>query len=89
MVIISQNCSELSVKHITAINLIFLSLQLLSWCETMVGGLRGLVKHLRSSSAVFVYVLVLYFLLMIHQVTMAVPDCFHSGLAHQIIPIAS
>ena len=34
----------------------------------MMGGLRSLVKHLRSSTAVFVYVLALYFILMIHQV---------------------
>ena len=34
----------------------------------MIGGLRSLVKHLRSSTAVFVYVLALYFILMIHQV---------------------
>jgi len=33
----------------------------------MFGGLRGLVKHLRSSTAVFVYVLTLYFILMVHQ----------------------
>ena len=32
------------------------------------GGLRGIVKYLRSSGAVFVYVLVIYFLLMVHQV---------------------
>ena len=34
----------------------------------MMGGLRGIVKYLRSSGAVFVYVLVIYFLLMVHQV---------------------
>ena len=34
----------------------------------MTGGLRGVVKYLRSSGAVFVYVLVIYFLLMVHQV---------------------
>jgi len=33
----------------------------------MMGGLRGIVKYLRSSGAVFVYVLVIYFLLMVHQ----------------------
>ena len=32
------------------------------------GGLRGIVKYLRSSGAIFVYVLVIYFLLMVHQV---------------------
>ena len=34
----------------------------------MMGGLRGIVKYLRSSGAIFVYVLVIYFLLMVHQV---------------------
>ena len=34
----------------------------------MMGGLRGIVKYLRSSGAVFVYVLIIYFLLMVHQV---------------------
>ena len=43
---------------------------------TMFGGLRGLVKHLRSSTAVFVYVIALYFILMVHQVTIsALLDC--------------
>ena len=60
-------------KHITTINLIFISLQLVAEVvATMVGGLRGLVKHLRSSTAVFVYVLALYFLLMVHQVQIGV-----------------
>ena len=45
----------------------------------MVGGLRGLVKHLRSSTAVFVYVLALYFLLMVHQVPIG-ESGFHLGL---------
>ena len=36
--------------------------------DKMMGGLRGIVKYLRSSGAVFVYVLVIYFLLMVHQV---------------------
>ena len=45
----------------------------------MFGGLRGLVKHLRSSTAVFVYVLALYFLLMVHQVPIG-ESGFHLGL---------
>ena len=42
---------------------------------TMFGGLRGLVKHLRSSTAVFVYVIALYFILMVHQVPISALDC--------------
>ena len=45
------------------------------WWTTMFGGLRGLVKHLRSSSAVFVYVIALYFILMVHQVPISALDC--------------
>ena len=47
----------------------------------MFGGLRGLVKHLRSSTAVFVYVLALYFLLMVHQVPIG-ESGFHLGLSN-------
>ena len=32
------------------------------------GGLRVVAKHLRSSQAVFIYVVCLYFLVMVHQV---------------------